>query len=80
MRTSITFSDGSTHTSKIGASYWYDAAAVNGDMLPHRVAQLEAKILEIRDAHNSRIIGSNHVLEALLQDGLYMRTWPGYTP
>jgi len=54
---------------------WYIVAI--GGLRPEQVTRLNGAILDRCANHASPQIGGNHVLEALLETGLYQRTWPG---
>ena len=56
------------------ARSWFAAAAAK--LRPDQVQVLESAMRRISDRHAAPRIGGNHVLEALLETGLYARAWP----
>jgi len=57
------------------ATWWY-LMAISG-LRPDQVQILDAAIEKRSAANKATVIGGNHVLEALLETGLYQRIWPG---
>lgn len=56
------------------AQSWFAAAAAK--LRPDQVQVLESVARRISNQHGSPKVGGNHVLEALLDTGLYTRAWP----
>lgn len=58
---------------KTGCS-WFSASAAK--LRPDQVQHLETVARRISDQRRAPRIGGNHVLQALLDTGLYARAWP----
>jgi hypothetical protein len=56
------------------ARSWYSTAAAG--LRVDQAQMLDSRARSISDQHGAPRVGGNHVLEALLETGLYQRVWP----
>ena len=56
------------------ATSWFDTAAAG--LRADQIQALDASARRISDRRRATKVGGNHVLKALLDTGLYQRSWP----